>query len=667
MRSKYVCNISLYFITLAVSLALAFELWRVILILILSSKTATVPALVITQSFLIGWRFDFSVACYITLPLFLLGALPGLNVARQEWVRAVHLILLGLISATVFFIHLADIPFFYFFGVRLNGTALLWTDSPGFMVSMIWDTYPVLKYMLLYLLLLGGFLWLMNRWMKRLVVDKTGTDWKVRAIWLLLAMVVFFFGGRGRFETKAPLRWGVAYFSEYDFANQLALNPTFTFLQDALYNAADQDRAEEIMSGIEPDNAESITRDLLGAEQPVGNAPPTRIIRPITHSRSGPPPNVILIIMESFGSSRIGCLENLWPQDLSPSFDSISQHGLLFTNFYSNGIHTYTGLFCSLYGYPHGLGKAVVKQVVGRNYFSGLPDLLRDQGYETVFFTTHDPHFDNMQGFLQAHGMERTVSVFDFDPEEKLSSMGVADHVLFDRAVAELGQDRDRPFFATILTGSNHGPWIIPDVPYDPLPEEVSGDEHLNSFKYSDWALGRFLRQIDTLPGFENTLLFVTADNGVSWWAKTDLDLTWFQIPLLIYNTSWTGFEGKRVSTLGSQMDIPATLMSFVGGEYNDATFGRDLFDTDTTLDRFVHLSEWQKIGLIHDDYFLIDRLDGESSLFRLDSIGVDLSESKPELANRMKEINRAIFTTAYRNAGRPLPTKADTLAAKSN
>jgi len=652
-RSRYISGPAIYFLSLAVMLTLFFELWRLVMLIMLDEASSGVPLSVLARSFAEGARFDFAIASYIALPLYLLGVIPMIEISRRRWSRRLHFILLGLVTAVVFFLHLVDIPFYEFFNARLNGTALLWTDTPGFMISMVWDSYPVIGYLLLYAVILILFLYLVRALARNIFDKTTPTPVWINLCWLPLVALVLFIGARGRLEEKAPLRWGVAYFSSYDFANQLALNPTFTFLHDAVYNASHQSRTLELMDEISTADDQAITRGLLGLPP---DPESERIVRPVRfENQNDDPPNVIVVIMESFGSTRIGALEHRWPHDLSPCFDSISERGWLFTNFYSNGMHTYTGLFCTLFGYPHLIGKMLLKQVVGRNHFYGLPQILHERGYATSFFTTHDPHFDNMQGFMRANGIEHVFSLFDYDPFEKLSTLGVPDHVMFERAVKELSAKNDRPFFATLLTGSNHGPWIVPDVPFERIPDTLDEAPRLNAFKYSDWALGQFLSRIEDDPAFANTLVLVTADNGVPWRARTDLDLTQFQVPLLMYNTDWPDTAGQRIDRLGSQMDIVSTVMGMVGLDYDNYTFGSDLLDSTGDGERFVHLSEWQKIGFIQGDHYHIDRLNGPSSLYNLNDPTVDRADSLALVGDKMRKNGRAIFTTAYRNAHRPL------------
>jgi phosphoglycerol transferase MdoB-like AlkP superfamily enzyme len=76
-----------------------------------------------------------------------------------------------------------------------------------------------------------------------------------------------------------------------------------------------------------------------------------------------------------------------------------------------------------------------MKLFTSENSFWGLPSILREHDYQTLFFCTHDPQFDNMQGFLMSNGMMRVYSLFDYASDEKLSTLGVPDHVMFDHAV----------------------------------------------------------------------------------------------------------------------------------------------------------------------------------------------------------------------------------------
>ncbi len=653
LKSRYISGPALYSFAIWSLLIIFFQLWRFILLLNLGDRIEAIPGTVIFESFIVGLRFDIAIACYMTVILYFLAVIPGIEVLKNRIMRRINLSILFISTSIVFFIHLCDIEFYKFFNSRLNGMALQWTEDPGFMFSMIWETYNVIFYFILYFAVLGLFVWLVSKVVNRLKRNHSESPIWVNLIYLPFVIILLVIGGRGRIEEKAPLTWGTAYFSEYHTANQLALNPTFTFLRDAVYDAGSKEETDALMREIAIPEADSILTDILGFE-----IDSNRIHREVKfEQKNSSSPNVILIIIESFGATRIGCLDNMLPYDLSPNFDSLAENGTLFTNIYSSGNHTYSGIFCTLYGSPLIFGKSVMKQVSGQNNFWGLPNILLEHGYETIFFTTHDPHFDNMQGFLMSNGFKRMHSLFDYDSSEKLSTLGVPDHVMFDRALEELKEIK-KPYFATLLTASNHGPWLLPNVNFDPLPDTVKDVERLNAFKYSDWAIGRFVRSLANDSAYSNTVIVITSDNGMPYKSKLDLDLTQYHIPLLFLNTDSIEFQNGCPSNglLGSQIDILPTVMGKLGLSYEDYSFGKNLFDSTDQDIRFAQFSDWYLIGYIEGDYYSISRINGPTSLHILsDDLFENVSDSLKELSSSMSQKGLSILQKAYFNMLVPL------------
>ncbi len=657
---KYISASALYAGSMVLLLLLFSELWRFILMLHSHDLSSAIPSFILLKSFLIGARFDLRVISPVVLLLFLLGTIPFLDISRSRFIRKVNSILLGVIAAVIFFLHLVDIDFFSYFNSRLNGSALLWSDRPGDIFSMIWHSYHVIWSLLLYLVILFAFLFLV-RFITNRILQSTGkTSGWITLLYIPVVVIPLVIGSIGRIHEVAPMRWGLAFFSEYNFANQLALNPVYTFARDVFYDAGKRHHIEQLVNEITFPEAEQITAKLLGVSFDTQQQPRPRLVRHVSVTpENSNPPNVIVIIMESFASSKIGCLKSKYPYDLSPRFDSLSQHGILFTNCYSSGTHTYSGLFTTLYGTPHLFGKVLMKQVQGHYHYWGLPSILSKKGYETLFFTTQDPHFDNMQGFLMAHGVKHVYSVFDYGKEKALSWLGVPDHVMFDYAhdrLRELAQSGKR-FFAALLTGSNHAPWFIPDVPFEHIPDSEKRHMELNAFKYSDWALGRFIEQIAGDSVLDNTLIVVTADNGFKYDVTTDLDISILQIPLFLYNTSWGDSVGIRSDRLGCQFDILPTVMGQVGLSYDNYSFGTDLLDSNSTGTDFVFSTRWYEVGYIEDGYYLILRLNHvrPPSLFKLTDKTTDLAGELPEKVEEYKRKALAIYQTAFYNLHRPI------------
>ena len=655
--SKFISPIAIYFVLTAVLLAGFFELWRLIALFILSDRAATVPGGILAQSFLVGFRFDFAIACYLTLPLAVLGILPMIDVARSRIARVVNTVLLCVLAAVAFFIHLVDIEFFRFFNTRLNAMALEWSDSPNFIQAMVWESFHVVWYLLLFAAVIVAFMYCVRYLQRRTILSSRKSTLLASLISFPLLAAVLLLGIRGRIEEKAPLTWGQAYFSDYAFANLLALSPVFTFGRDLLYDSGSKHNVDRQMRELPVSGAFAKTSALLNLPQVGSDSLHHRIHREVHFDSTGTTrPNVVLILMESFASAGVGCLRSRVGYELTPQFDSLAQHGVLFTNCYSAGMHTYAGILGSIYGYPSVPGKSPMKQIASQDNMWGLPSILREYGYHTMFFTTHDPHFDNMQGFLKSNGIQDVYSLFDFDESQKLSTLGVPDHVMFDAVIDRIRANGPQPFFAAILSGTNHGPWFVPDVPFGALPDSASDKKRFDAFKYSDWALGRFLRAAQSDSAFANTIFVVTGDHGLLIDPIYDLDLSLFQVPLLILDRNGRAGEPRKIERIGSQVDIVASVMGLLQLDYHDYTFGRNLLapPTSTTADCAI-FSEGYNVGIVADGYYAIVRPGHSGSLYDLTEARIDIAAKDSTRYELLADRALAYFQTAYFNLQRPL------------
>ena len=656
LKSRNVSAPAVYSLAVAVVLILFLALWRFILLVLSDGFQTGVPGGVLFESFFIGMRFDIVIVAYLGLLCLFPGVLPIIDIQRHKQVRKILTVLLFVLTSAMFLFHLIDIEFFKYFNARLNGVALIWQDTPTIALSMIWGMYPVIRYLLMYAALVIAFI-VIVRYLQRRLLDGR-TVFRSLAGWLsgLFVLALFVIGSAGRLSSSAPMRWGMAFFSEYDYANLLALNPTYTLLRDLLYDAGSKEQVRETVEAMTFPGAYKEVRQLFGLPPDTTGEHP-RLVRPVRFDPpNADPPNVILIVGESLASNKIDILNNKHPWKMSPNFDALSRKSLLFTNFHSCGMHTYCAMISALCGNPHLMGKLIIKQVTGENHFYSLASILKDNGYDTYFFSTHDPHFDNMQGFLKSNGYMFYSSFFDYDESQKVSEWGVPDHVMLDTAYARLSRLKGQRYFATLMTVSNHGPWYVPEeADFERIPDTADRAERHNAFKYADWSLGRFLDKIENDPAFDNTLIVITGDNGFLYKPTADLDLSIFEIPLLIYNTDWGEREGVRIDRLGSHLDLIPTVMGQVGLDYDNFTFGHDLADSLSNATCYAHMTEWYKIGYIEGDYYLITRLDGPESLYRLSDRATDIAADHPELVEEYKRKALAVYQTAYYNMKLPL------------
>jgi arylsulfatase A-like enzyme len=291
-------------------------------------------------------------------------------------------------------------------------------------------------------------------------------------------------------------------------------------------------------------------------------------------------PNIVFVMIESFRAQEIGALGGQVAEGLSqgksltPNFDALTAHGILFRNFFGTGFQTRHGLvssYCSLYP-PMG------KQILGgydRVRERCLPELLAARGYHTLWVHGGDADFDGQRSFLLHNGFQRIIDRWDFPVGAPTVGWGIADIALMDRAVDEM-RSLPQPFFVGVLTISNHHPFEVPSgfAHHD-------GSEYgrfLDTMAYTDQALGRLMERARTEPFFRNTLFFFYADHSVPQPAAQPInsvaaDLVWrHRIPLLV---TGEGLQPQIVDDPGSQVDLPPLVMDLLGGEARTPWEGR--------------------------------------------------------------------------------------------
>jgi phosphoglycerol transferase MdoB-like AlkP superfamily enzyme len=292
---------------------------------------------------------------------------------------------------------------------------------------------------------------------------------------------------------------------------------------------------------------------------------------------SGPsrPLNVVLILEESFGAQYVQSLNPNGPQ-LAPEFEKLAGEGLLFTRAYATGNRTVRGMEATLLGLPPIPGQSVVRQESGHSVFS-LPSVLKSLGYQTLFLYGGYSYYDNMKDFALNNGIERVIDINDpeFATRTYATLWGVCDEDLFNSSIPVLDSlhRQGRPFFTLMLTVSNHSPF---GYPTGSIPEDPSKGLRDNAVKYADYALGKFFRKIKSHPFYDSTLFVILGDHGPRVFGPAEIPMESYRIPILFYGPHVVP-NGVRDSTLGSQLDVPPTIMGILNVPYNSQFFGDDL------------------------------------------------------------------------------------------
>lgn len=559
-RTGRSCNRWVYLVYAYVVAILFFLLFRLINTWVFCSSHDVQMDGLYWRALLKGWQFDTLICSFmLAVPTLMILVGEWCHIRRQGFYAVAHWLIVTLFIVC-FFACAADIPYFNYFFTHLNAFAIDWGGDAGIVIGMIVKEPSYILFFFLFLLLSTGYGWLMHRVYRRLLRTRTVVfqNWKQATVTTLVLCLFLFCGMRGKPFGKRPLDTSDATCSSNAFINKIGLNPIFTLIK-SVGDQRKMDSQNHLVSLMDPETAQMLATETMGWNTTVA-AWDTPILPEGT--------NVVLVIMESMSTQKVGFLN---PQsDLTPCLDTLMRQSLVFSQAYSAGTHTHDGLFSTLYAYPAVLSQ---NQLMLMPKMCGLPQALLQQGYATWFFVPHDSEYDNMNKFLSQNGFQHIVDQLDYDYDQVAGIWGVPDHVMFDKAIERLAQqDSNQPFFATLLTCSDHGPYVFPkDIELQPRHRDMKE----KMVEYADWAIGRFMEKAAQQPWFANTLFVFVADHGASMDHTYDMSLSHHHIPLFYY---FPGHITARQNPIPAmQIDVAPTLLAMMPFAWENRTMGIDL------------------------------------------------------------------------------------------
>jgi len=607
---KYVLMPEILFVSgVYLLLLVVFEVLRLLLLFRNSLHATGIESQVLVKSFLVGMRFDIATSSFLLMPLFLC-----LLFIPSRWRKR---LISGfcLVGGLIIVSGLAEIEFYRELEMRFNTLVFEYLTHPKIVAGMVWDGYPVFRYLLLWAILFAffsfGTYWLYRKlWPQPENAGRTALFPKIVVSFVFVGLMVI--GARGGLSSE-PLRWGDAFFSEDAFANNLALNGIYTLGRSALEKISGGQKfwlnampREEALSTTKSMLFQSQEKDLSSDEFPLLRQETT------LRGEEAEPVNVVIILIESFSGRYVGALGAPFP--LTPDFDVLSHEGVLFDHAFSNGTHTHQGVFATLAGFPNLPGyEYLMKTMEAQQGFSGITNVLEPLGYESVFLYNGLFSWDNKEGFFRQHGIYRFIGRNEYvNPTFVDPVWGVSDFDVFMRANDEFRAMAERgPFFGAILTMTNHSPFNLPDpLPFDKILTGDSFEGRANSMRYADWALGEFFKKASEEKYFANTLFVVTGDHGFgSAPAITGMQLDRFHVPLLFYSPKLLLKQGETRSTVASQVDIGPTILGLIGSNSPHQSWGRNLFSLSADDRGFAVVKPSggkEEVALVEGDFLLM-------------------------------------------------------------
>lgn len=516
----------------------------------------------IWRIFLIGLRMDTIVILQlITVPTAIYLLLPG-TVIRERIVA----VLLTACAAILVHMELSTPSFIAEFDNRPDRIYFEYLTYPREVFTTLVKTYPL--QLLVVAAAVGAAAYGYWRLCRRGMRKGDSWSWTRRALAFPLVLIVLFVGIRSSVGHR-PANLSTAAFSSNHLANELAVSSTYSLLS-AIYMSRKEVDAQKLYGSMDWQEVQQrVRRDMQQTDASFTSRQIPTLHRQPMATHPARPPNVVVLVLESFGADFVGSLGGL---PLSPNLDKWSKQGLWFTDLYATGTRTVRGLEAITTGFPPTAAPSVLKLPNAQHDFFTLGQLLRSKGYATEFIYGGESNFDNMGGFFINNGFDRVIEQKDFADPSLLGTWGVADEDLVDKAHETFLAHGDKPFFALLLSTSNHVPFEFPAGRID-LYEQPAATRN-NAVKYTDFAIGRFFDLARGSPYWDNTIFLVVADHDARVFGADLVPVEHFHVPALMVGP---GVPKSEYTKVASQIDLAPTLLGLLGMPAEHPMIGRDL------------------------------------------------------------------------------------------
>ena len=552
---------------------------RLLFLLAEFSNSSELGLKVLAGTFTHGIKLDVSAIAYVmVLPMLIL--IPSIWI-RGEWFRHFVRIYTWLMLLVSSLIIVGDSVLYSYWGFRMDYTPLLYLDDPGDAAASV-TALQIAGFAITVILLTAGFGWLYKRFIDRIFSDPCilSSRFPNTLVFMILfgMLIIPIRGGFG----LAPINAGTVYFSDNMFANHSAVNVVWN-VGSSWFN-----RKPSVNPYSFGDLKQSVAiRDSLARQT-------DSVVKVLNTKR----PNILIVIMESFGNYLVGSLGG--DSTTTPNLNRLSKEGILFTNFYASGNRTDKALPAILSGYPAQPAVSIIKEPRKTQSLTSLVKILSEEGYTSSFWYGGDINFANINSYLISTGFRQIISKDHFSTDDYNSKWGVHDHVLFNTLRDSMAVPEE-PFFRVVLTLSSHEPF---DVPMEPVFEGKDDyTKFRNSVYYTDKSIGSFIDWAKTSAWWDNTLVVLMADHcRLSAPDDRVFSENVFRIPML-----WLGgavkYPGTRIDKIGSQVDFPLILLDQMklGGKF---PFSKDILSEESGAFAFYVYNEG--FGFITDSSKLI-------------------------------------------------------------
>ncbi len=596
--------------------------------------------------FPIGWRMDMILISYFSfLPALLLLLLPDCIILKIKGLIRWYFIL---VIFYFVFMELTTLPFINQYDTRPNRLFIEYLKYPKEVLGMLGKGFlvPVIGVSVGAIFSIWALLKITKNWLENI---QTKYGFKL----LLLPLVLGLLGLSARSSLgHRPANPSTAAFSSDQMVNSLAINSAYSLFY-AIYSMKDEKNASKLYGKMEFEKALEIVKAQMHIPDSLFlNDPKSPLLhRQIPTEKSERPYNLVILLQESLGAEYVGCLGGL---PLTPNIDSLSKQGQLFTNLYATGTRSVRGIEATLTGFFPTPSRSVVKLGNSQSGFFTLAELLGRHGYKTSFIYGGMASFDNMASFFTGNGFQTIIDENDYKDFAFKGTWGVSDEDLMRKAHQTFLDYGEKPFFSLVFSSSNHTPFEYPEGRITPHDKEKATLN--NAIKYADYAIGEFFKLAKQAPYYDNTIFIIIADHNTRTFGAKLVPIHKFHIPALIIgkNVPQTAYN-----KLCSQVDIPATLLDYIGLENKNPMPGRNLRQLPDSISGRAIMQYHQNNAYLENGKVLIMQPNKEPQSFTYNKENTVFTPIPLDRVMHQKALSTVVISSQmYKNRSYCLPKK---------
>lgn len=499
---------------------------------------------------------DLIESIYLLLPLTLF--LVWAPVQGRRFSRSLLGFGLWGMGLALLFVAASEYFFFEEFDARFNLVAVDYLIYPTEVIGDIQAEYPVGSLLLVFAVISGlGTLGLMRSQRSQL---RPSARTRIATLALHLGLVA-----------AVTVVWTAESLSVFDnrVANELVANGPARFF--AAFRNNHIDYPVYYRHGNSREMLERLSADLAPGGGQFVNLPGGDLTRRFEANPAGLGRlNVVLLVEESFGAGSVGAYGS--ERGLTPEFDALAAHGMLFTRAFATGTRTVRGLEALTASLPPIPSESIVKRE-GNQGIATWGRVMNELGYQSSFLYGGYGAFDNMNPYFRGNGFAISDRAEIRDPSFA-NVWGVSDEDLMQHAISyfDAAAKQGKPFFSLVMSTSNHKPFTFPAGVPGVKPQ---GGGRGAGVRYADHAIGQFMRAARTRPWFANTVFVIVADHDARVYGRANVPLNTYEIPLLIYAPAH--IKPQRIDTPTSQIDVAPTVLGLLGLAYQAPFFGQDV------------------------------------------------------------------------------------------